>query len=52
MKSWVSTQPTEVPNCVPFQSCQLGFVTDRVAQCDNMLSIEMSRLDLASERDG
>jgi mRNA-degrading endonuclease toxin of MazEF toxin-antitoxin module len=37
-----------LPNCVPFRAGQFGFTTDCVAQCDNMLSIEKSQLDLAS----
>ncbi len=37
-----------LPSCVPFQAGQFGFTTDCVAQCDNMLSIETSQLDLGS----
>ena len=37
-----------LPNCVPFQAGQFGFVSDCVAQCENILSIEKSQLDLAS----
>ena len=37
-----------LPNCVPFRVGQFGFVSDCVAQCENMLSIEKSQLDLAS----
>lgn len=37
-----------LPNCVPFQAGQFGFTADCVAQCENILSIEKSQLDLAS----
>jgi mRNA-degrading endonuclease toxin of MazEF toxin-antitoxin module len=37
-----------LPNCVPFQAGQFGFTVDCVAQCENMLSIERSQLDLAA----
>ena len=37
-----------LPNCVPFRAGQFGFVSDCVAQCENMLSIEKAQLDLAS----
>jgi len=37
-----------LPNCVPFRVGQFGFTADCVAQCDNMLSMEKSQLDLAS----
>lgn len=37
-----------LPNCVPFRAGQFGFTSDCVAQCENMLSIEMIQLDLAS----
>jgi mRNA-degrading endonuclease toxin of MazEF toxin-antitoxin module len=35
-------------NCVPFQAGEFGFTTDCVAQCENMLSIDQSQLDLAA----
>jgi mRNA-degrading endonuclease toxin of MazEF toxin-antitoxin module len=35
-------------NCVPFRAGQFGLTADCVAQCDNMLSIEKSQLDMAS----
>jgi mRNA-degrading endonuclease toxin of MazEF toxin-antitoxin module len=31
-----------LPQCVPFRSGEFGFTADCVAQCENMLSIEMS----------
>jgi mRNA-degrading endonuclease toxin of MazEF toxin-antitoxin module len=37
-----------LPNCVAFRAGQFGFTVDCVAQCDNMLSIETSQLDLGS----
>jgi mRNA-degrading endonuclease toxin of MazEF toxin-antitoxin module len=37
-----------LPNCVLFQVGQLGFATDCVAQCENILSIEKSGIDLMS----
>jgi mRNA-degrading endonuclease toxin of MazEF toxin-antitoxin module len=37
-----------LPNCVPFQAGQFGFTVDCVSQCDNILSIETTRLDLAN----
>lgn len=35
-----------LPNCVPFLAGEFGFTTDCVAQCENILSVELSRLDL------
>jgi mRNA-degrading endonuclease toxin of MazEF toxin-antitoxin module len=35
-----------LPNCVPFQAGQFGFTIDCVAQCDNLLSIEKSQIDM------
>lgn len=35
-------------NCVPFQAGQFGLTMDCVAQRENVLSIEKSKLDLAS----
>lgn len=39
---------SNLPNCVPFRTGQSVFTTDCVAQCENILSIEKSQLDLAS----
>ena len=36
-----------LPNCVPFQVGQFGFTSDCVAQCENILSVHKSQLDLA-----
>lgn len=41
-----------LPNCVPFPAGKFGFTADCVAQCENMLSIEKSQLDLAAGPDG
>jgi mRNA-degrading endonuclease toxin of MazEF toxin-antitoxin module len=35
-----------LPNCVPFQAGQFGFTADCVAQCENMLPIHQTQLDL------
>ncbi len=35
-----------LPSCVPFRAGQFGFTKDCVAQCENMLSIAKSQLDL------
>lgn len=37
-----------LPNCVPFRAGQFGFAVDCVAQCENILSIELSQLDLVA----
>lgn len=37
-----------LPNCVPFRAGQFGFTVDCVAQCENVLSIETTELDLDS----
>ncbi len=37
-----------LPNCVPFHAGQFGFTADCVAQCENMLSIHKSQLNLAA----
>jgi mRNA-degrading endonuclease toxin of MazEF toxin-antitoxin module len=35
-------------NCVPFRAGEFGFTSDCVAQCENMLAISVSQLDLAA----
>ena len=35
-----------LPNGVPFFAGEYGFATDCVAQCENILSVELSKLDL------
>jgi mRNA-degrading endonuclease toxin of MazEF toxin-antitoxin module len=39
---------SKLPNCVPFHAGQFGFTADCVAQCENLLTIEKTRLDLAT----
>src|SRR5690242_6872983 len=36
-----------LPHCVPFQAGEFGFTVDCVAQCENMLSMEKTDIDLA-----
>lgn len=36
----------ELTHCVPFRAGQFGFTSDCVAQCENILSIELAQLDL------
>jgi mRNA-degrading endonuclease toxin of MazEF toxin-antitoxin module len=37
---------SRLPSCVPFQAGQFGFTVDCVAQCENILPIDKSQLDL------
>jgi mRNA-degrading endonuclease toxin of MazEF toxin-antitoxin module len=37
-----------LPHCVPSRAGQFGFTVDCVAQCENILSVEKSQLDLAA----
>src|ERR1700722_4182894 len=37
-----------LPNCVRFLAGNFGFTTDCVAQCENVISIDMSQLDLVT----
>jgi mRNA-degrading endonuclease toxin of MazEF toxin-antitoxin module len=39
---------SKLPNCVPYAAGQFGFTADCVAQCENVLSIEVSQLDLSA----
>ena len=39
---------SELANCVPFRAGEFGFTVDCVAQCENMLSIDLGQLDLAT----
>jgi mRNA-degrading endonuclease toxin of MazEF toxin-antitoxin module len=39
---------SKLPSCVPFRNGQFGFTADCVAQCENVLSIEKSQLDLSA----
>ena len=38
----------DLPNCVPFLAGQFGFVTDCVAQCENVLSMDVDQLDMTA----
>lgn len=37
---------SQVSNCVPFRAGEFGFTKDCVAQCENMLSIDLMLLDI------
>jgi mRNA-degrading endonuclease toxin of MazEF toxin-antitoxin module len=37
-----------LPNCVPFQAGQFGFTKDCVAQCENILSLDVRQIDMDS----
>ena len=39
---------SKLANCVPFRAGEFGFTADCVAQCENMLSIDQSQIDLAA----
>jgi mRNA-degrading endonuclease toxin of MazEF toxin-antitoxin module len=39
---------SKLSNCVPFQAGDFGFTVDCVAQCENLLSIDRTQLDLAA----
>jgi mRNA-degrading endonuclease toxin of MazEF toxin-antitoxin module len=39
---------SKLANCVPFRAGEFGFTVDCIAQCENMLSIDQSQLDLAA----
>ena len=36
---------SQLPSCVPFRAGDFGFTADCVAQCENLLSIELAQLD-------
>ena len=38
----------QLPNCVPFRAGDFGFTTDCVAQCENLLSIDLAQIDVAA----
>jgi mRNA-degrading endonuclease toxin of MazEF toxin-antitoxin module len=38
---------SQLPSCVPFRAGQFGFKVDCVAQCENILSIGKTQLDLS-----
>ena len=37
---------SNLPNCVPFNAGEFGLTVDCVAQCENLLSIDKSQIDL------
>ena len=39
---------SKLANCVPFRAGEFGFTVDCVAQCENMLSIDQSQIDLVA----
>ena len=39
---------SQLPNCVPFRAGHFGFTSDCVAQCENLLSIDLAQLDLSA----
>ena len=39
---------SQLPNCVPFHKGRFGFTSDCVAQCENLLSIDLEQIDLAA----
>jgi mRNA-degrading endonuclease toxin of MazEF toxin-antitoxin module len=39
---------SKMPNCVPFRAGEFGLTADCVAQCENILSIETTMIDIAS----
>jgi mRNA-degrading endonuclease toxin of MazEF toxin-antitoxin module len=43
---------SQLPNCVPFRTGDFGFTSDCVAQCENLLSIDLAQLELSSGPQG
>jgi mRNA-degrading endonuclease toxin of MazEF toxin-antitoxin module len=39
---------SKLSNCVPFQAGDFGFTVDCVAQCENILSIDQTQIELAA----
>jgi mRNA-degrading endonuclease toxin of MazEF toxin-antitoxin module len=39
---------SQLPNCVPFHAGNFGFTADCVAQCENLLSVDVAQIDLSS----
>jgi mRNA-degrading endonuclease toxin of MazEF toxin-antitoxin module len=39
---------SQLPNCVPFRAGEFGLTVDCVAQCENLLSIDLAQLDLTA----
>ena len=38
---------SQLPSCVPFRAGEFGLTTNCVAQCENLLSIDLAQIDLA-----
>lgn len=38
---------SQLPNCVPFRAGDFGFTVDCVAQCENLLSIDLAQIDFS-----
>jgi mRNA-degrading endonuclease toxin of MazEF toxin-antitoxin module len=38
----------KLPNCVPFHAGQFGLTRDCVAQCENLVTIDVARFDLTN----
>jgi len=39
---------SKLRNCVPFHAGDFGFTTDCVAQCENLLSIDLAQLEISA----
>ena len=39
---------SQLPNCVPFRAGSFGFTADCVAQCENLLSIDLGQIDISA----
>jgi len=39
---------SQLPNCVPFRAGDFGLTTDCVAQCENLLSIDLAQIDFSA----
>lgn len=39
---------SRLPNCVPFRAGNFGFTSDCVAQCENLLSIDLTQIDAST----
>lgn len=40
-------QRSQLPNCVPFHAGEFGLAKDCVAQCESVLYVDKSRIDIA-----
>ena len=39
---------SQLPSCVPFRAGDFGFNVDCVAQCENLLSIDLAQIELSA----